>query len=390
MLFTYLYIDNFYNFSNTSIDFTLKRELKDSLIDGEYLEERPKFRFKRVCILSGANASGKTSLGHILLHIQHFILSPNIKLRKINHKERVGSIKVEFVFPQTNTIHYLEIRESSKEEDLPSITYASIPILQNSTAYATRKRLKLYIEKKGVANIKGEFFTNEDNPDELYTFKSIRSLVSNDLFFYYMFSHNVDKNKVTVDNLSTDILEKVLQTFDSSITSVDEIITKGVLDGYSIHFSNKDTILIGKNGEMPNTDRLSKGTFDSIQVAEFVAYIIGTSNAQKYRDICTTYFLDEKMAYSHSELEQSIVNLIIQKMGRYSQFFYTTHNYDILDLNLPVHSYLFLRKDGDKAEFVQPEDVFSKNDRSLLNYVRNDIFNTVPDISLIDSLLFED
>lgn len=390
MLFTYLYIDNFYNFSNTSIDFTLKRELKDSLIDGEYLEERPKFRFKRVCILSGANASGKTSLGHILLHIQHFILSPNIKLRKINHKEKVGSIKVEFVFPQTNTIHYLEIRESSKEEDLPSITYASIPILQNSTAYATRKRLKLYIEKKGAANIKGEFFTNEDNPDELYTFKSIRSLVSNDLFFYYMFSHNVDKNKVTVDNLSTDILEKVLQTFDSSITSVDEIITKGVLDGYSIHFSNKDTILIGKNGEMPNTDRLSKGTFDSIQVAEFVAYIIGTSNAQKYRDICTTYFLDEKMAYSHSELEQSIVNLIIQKMGRYSQFFYTTHNYDILDLNLPVHSYLFLRKDGDKAEFVQPEDVFSKNDRSLLNYVRNDIFNTVPDISLIDSLLFED
>ncbi|MCC3344559.1 ATP-binding protein [Psychrobacter sanguinis] len=390
MLFTYLYIDNFYNFSKTSIDFTLKRELKDSLIDGEYLEERPKFRFKRVCILSGANASGKTSLGHILLHIQHFILSPNIKLRKINHKEKVGSIKVEFVFPQTNTIHYLEIRESSKEEDLPSITYASIPILQNSTAYATRKRLKLYIEKKGAANIKGEFFTNEDNPDELYTFKSIRSLVSNDLFFYYMFSHNVDKNKVTVDNLSTDILEKVLQTFDSSITSVDEIITKGVLDGYSIHFSNKDTILIGKNGEMPNTDRLSKGTFDSIQVAEFVAYIIGTSNAQKYRDICTTYFLDEKMAYSHSELEQSIVNLIIQKMGRYSQFFYTTHNYDILDLNLPVHSYLFLRKDGDKAEFVQPEDVFSKNDRSLLNYVRNDIFNTVPDISLIDSLLFED
>lgn len=390
MLFTYLYIDNFYNFSKTSIDFTLKRELKDSLIDGEYLEERPKFRFKRVCILSGANASGKTSLGHILLHIQHFILSPNIKLRKINHKERVGIIKVEFVFPQTNTIHYLEIRESSKEEDLPSITYASIPILQNSTAYATRKRLKLYIEKKGVANIKGEFFTNEDNPDELYTFKSIRSLVSNDLFFYYMFSHNVDKNKVTVDNLSTDILEKVLQTFDSSITSVDEIITKGVLDGYSIHFSNKDTILIGKNGEMPNTDRLSKGTFDSIQVAEFIAYIIGTSNAQKYRDICTTYFLDEKMAYSHSELEQSIVNLIIQKMGRYSQFFYTTHNYDILDLNLPVHSYLFLRKDGDKAEFVQPEDVFSKNDRSLLNYVRNDIFNTVPDISLIDSLLFED
>ena len=96
------------------------------------------------------------------------------------------------------------------------------------------------------------------------------------------------------------------------------------------------------------------------------------------------------MAYSHSELEQAIVNLIIQKMGRYSQFFYTTHNYDILDMNLPVHSYLFLKKNEDRAEFVQPEHQFSKNDRSLLNYVKNDIFDTVPDVSLLDGLLFEE
>ena len=49
MIFTHLYIDNFYNFHDTAIDFTLKRELKDSIIEGEYLEDCPKFRFKRVC-----------------------------------------------------------------------------------------------------------------------------------------------------------------------------------------------------------------------------------------------------------------------------------------------------------------------------------------------------
>ncbi|MCT8788779.1 hypothetical protein KZ478_09365, partial [Glaesserella parasuis] len=77
MLFTYLFIDNIYNFSNAVIDFTLKRKILHSAIDGEFLDERPNFRFKRVCILSGANASGKTSLGKIMRYIQHFILFPN-------------------------------------------------------------------------------------------------------------------------------------------------------------------------------------------------------------------------------------------------------------------------------------------------------------------------
>ncbi len=200
-----------------------------------------------------------------------------------------------------------------------------------------------------------------------------------------------NKNRVSIDYLNIDTLQKVLQTFDSSIKSVNELRTKtDELEGYSIHFSNKDTLLIGKNGELPNTERLSKGTFDSIHVAEFIAYVIDINKIQDKLQTCATYFLDEKMAYSHSEVEQAIVNLIIQKMGRYSQFFYTTHNYDILDMNLPVHAYLFLTKEGDKAQFVQPEDSFRKNDRSLLSYIKNDVFNTIPDISLLDELLFED
>ncbi len=148
MIFTHLYIDNFYNFHDTKIDFTLKREIKNNIIEGEYLADRPKFRFKRVCILAGANATGKTSLGHILLHIQHFILHPNNYLDKINDKNKVAILKVEFVFPQTNTIHSLEIRQYHSKADYPTIIYAEVPILKNNTAISARKRLYEFIEKQ--------------------------------------------------------------------------------------------------------------------------------------------------------------------------------------------------------------------------------------------------
>ncbi len=395
MIFTHLYIDNFYNFHDTEVDFTLKREVKDSVIEGEYLEERPKFRFKRVCILTGANATGKTSFGHILRHIQHFILYPNSTLDKINDKNKLATMKVEFVFPQTNTIHFLEIRQTTSNVDYPAIVYAQIPILKNNTAFSARTRLQEFVKKQGNSHIKDSvFYTNLEDTTQSYSFRDIRNLVAHNLFFYYLFSNNFARNEVNIDNLDISVLQKVLQTFDTSIKSVDELKLANEREGYIIRFNNEETLLLDKHGTLADPERLSKGTFDSIQVAEFIAYIIDLAQ-HKNQPIngmtrCATFYLDEKMAYSHSEIEQTIVNLIIQKTQRYSQFFYTTHNYDILDMNLPVHSYLFLTKDGDKAEFVQPENIFKKNDRSLLSYVKNDIFNTVPDISLLDELLFEE
>lgn len=119
-------------------------------------------------------------------------------------------------------------------------------------------------------------------------------------------------------------------------------------------------------------------------VAEFVSHLLSD---YEHSDIPDTYFLDEKMAFAHSELEQAIVNLIIEKLQPNSQFFYTTHNYDILEMNLPIHSYVFLKKDNEYSQFVQPEILFKKNDSKLLNYVKNDVFSTLPDTTAIDELL---
>lgn len=42
------------------------------------------------------------------------------------------------------------------------------------------------------------------------------------------------------------------------------------------------------------------------------------------------YVLDENMANVQSEIEKSMINLIIEKMEDSSQFFCNTHNYEVL------------------------------------------------------------
>jgi hypothetical protein len=70
------------------------------------------------------------------------------------------------------------------------------------------------------------------------------------------------------------------------------------------------------------------------------------------------------MAYSHSELEISMLNLMIEKLGENSQLFYTSHNYDVLEMNLPSHSYVFMKKD-EFVEVMHPEKLgYTKNDRN--------------------------
>ncbi|MEH5125131.1 hypothetical protein PO452_23920 [Escherichia coli] len=93
------------------------------------------------------------------------------------------------------------------------------------------------------------------------------------------------------------------------------------------------------------------------------------------------------MAYTHSELERMIVALIISNLKENTQFFYTTHNMDIFELDLPVHSFIFIKKTKDYSEFVEANSVVKKNDRSMRNAVERDVFGVLPDTSLVSELL---
>lgn len=67
MIIMDLKVDNMYGFKNFYMNMSYPKRIVDSTIDGEFLEERPNFRYKKLNIIMGTNATGKTSLGKVLI-----------------------------------------------------------------------------------------------------------------------------------------------------------------------------------------------------------------------------------------------------------------------------------------------------------------------------------
>ena len=393
MIFTKLAINNLYSFDNFEIDLTYKRKLADSAIEDEFLVGYPKFNFKRICILAGANASGKTSFGKILCGVQNILvrklLSPRLN-NSVTDKSRKCEIIVEFVTTNDYRFHKCYISFSSEEKGIENIKYASIKLWKNDSVAVARERLeKLYNnEKKYKDSVVIDTLSKEKvRSEELEKFFKLQI---GDTGWYYLFSENTEnsetKNLIDIKSVNKKILFAILNTFDKSIVSVMESMSgekkkEKEFNGFQVKFNNADTIFINKNGVVDLPNRLSKGTHEAIYVANFIASISSNHNRG------FTYYLDERMAYSHSSTEQVILNVILNILSRKSQFFYTTHNCEILDMNLPVHSYVFFRKNKEGfTEVILPERSFSKNDRSLLNAMQNDIFNVLPDASSLEDL----
>lgn len=380
MIITRLKIDNLYGFQDFELDLTYPRKQPQSFVDYEYLEDVPSFKFKRVCILMGTNASGKTSLGKVICGIQllinkYFWLLPSQLFDAICDKAKPAKITLEFVLPDLNILQYIYVEFTGKE--IISKKVVQITLNPDDTNLTAQKRLEK--QKNNVSE-------SENNLNESF----------NPFYFYYVFAENHSNDFGLGATLNTDNLNKllpILQTFDPSISEIGAIETKKgdgeiIFEGYTVFFENGDSVKVTDNGEtftQKGKNRFSKGTYDVLSVADFILQILKNTNTNK----SMTYFLDEKLASSHSELEMTILNLIIQKLNKYSQFFYTTHNYDVLDLNLPAHSFVFLHKENGYCQAEQPEKLgFSKNDRKLKGYVRNNYFRTVPSTHLLDELMW--
>lgn len=379
MIFLNLKINNIYMFKDTFIDFTYPKKITDSTIEAEFLTNFPNIKYKKVCILIGANASGKTTLGRVMCAINNYLLGVPLEHVKevIHDKTKNASIDVTYITPNTGTIHALKIEfdqsgllfESYKKNSLRASKSLNKTLkdLENSSFHFLFERNKenYGIKNPGftsVARLKGIVLDSEETSYWNYLYSDFKTS-----------SNNFEHNNIL-------LLEAILKSFDTSINKVSPIPKSK--SSYIIEFKNSDTVTID-NGNILNDKRLSRGTLESIEVAGFIHQIIHEKNASG------TYFLDEKMAYSHSEIEVAMLNLMIERLNNQSQLFYTTHNYDILEMNLPSHCYIFMKKE----EFIQvshPEKLgYTKNDRSLLGYVKNNVFNTLPDTSNIDELLWE-
>lgn len=373
MIFLQLKIDNFYMFKGTFIDFTYPKKIKNSTIEGEYLTEFPNIKYKKVCIFMGANASGKTSLGRVMCMVNNYLNGESLNgvAKKICNKDKNALFDVVYIMPETKQIHRLIV-----EFNQDGLTFEKYQACKLKKTHSLEKTLE-------DVNTVEPVFTYDKNNNKGVENPGFRSAAH--MFGYeleetsswnYCFSE-FNNSTTQSTNLKIDLLKKILQSFDSSITGVEEITALGT-GSYVVKFVNGDKVVVD-NGKIITHERFSRGTLESIEVAGFINFL-QTSNKG-------VFFLDEKMAYSHSEIEISMLNLMINSLKENSQLFYTSHNHDVLEMNLPTHSYVFMQK-NEFVEISHPEKMgFTKNDRSLLSYVKNDVFSTMPDTSKIEELL---
>lgn len=385
MIFLKVTIDNFYMFKDTTLDLTYKKKLPSSTIEHEYLEGVKSFNYKRVCIISGANASGKTALSKMMCNINNFLIGrdlgqDSIQLsEKICNKDKSAKFYVEFITPDDLYFHQIEVVFDSK--GIVKESYFGVKILENDSYGSARKKLnKLVLKQNGfIFNRNDDKFNYgliEPGYKSVSYTKGKLKIIPN---WSYLISENTKNiNQVNMElHLSTALMFDILHTFDSSIVQV-QSINESNKQSYIVKFKNKDEAFI-VDGEIENPQRLSRGTVEALELVGFIQRILESTSG--------TFFLDEKLAYSHSEIEQVIITLLISRLGKGAQFFYTTHNYDILDLNLPSHSYVFLKK-VKFTEIIHPEKIgHNQNDRKLLNYVKNDVFGTLPDTNKLFGLM---
>ena len=68
-----------------------------------------------------------------------------------------------------------------------------------------------------------------------------------------------------------------------------------------------------------------------------------------------------------------------------TQLFFTTHNMEVLDMDLPVHCFIFLKK-REKIEVVYASKYFNNEDNFSEEIIKNDIFNVAHYLDLIYEL----
>lgn len=392
MIITDVKINNLYCFDDFYVDFSYPRKVNSSTIDYEFLEERPNFNIKRFCVIMGSNSSGKTSFGKVLCGIENFIVKKEITdlLKKgICDKTKNASFEVKFVTPYDLKFHslYLEFNSDSVFP-IKELTYKAVHILQNDSILSCKKRINAISQD---TRSKKAIYISSVKYSILNAYDCFCKLKFKAEDWNFKLGNN-NKEPELCDKVfypSRDLIEKILKSYDPSVNNVATFTasTKGTVEEYSVKFENGDSVRLNKNGEvLPEyLARLSKGTSDALHFISFIAHIL-----EQDSESCT-YYLDDLLSSNSSEIEIDLINLMLSKLKNNSQLFYTTHNNEVLNLNIPSHSFLFLSKKGNYVEAYQPEKMsFNKNDRTLFSYVKNNMFGTVPDTDRILEILLNE
>lgn len=359
-------IDNFFAFKNFHMNMSYPKKIVDSALEYEYLFERPNFRYKKVNILMGANATGKTSIGKMLMLIFNFIDKKHFErlTEKICIEENDASFTVDFVV-QKYKLYRVDVRIASKLEEKYKVSDISLDIRSvNITKKDSYESCSKKIEAMPV-NKKNSYI------EELEEIEGLSWL------FEYPSDYQL-RDKVHIAKKSiryVRILEYTLRALDPAIIKVEKITE--VEDTYVIRMANRSVVM--QEGKIIDNNILSSGTKAGLEIAAILDSIL--EGGHKF------YYCDEKFSYAHSDIEKAFLAVMIQCLKVDDQLFFTTHNTDILDMPLPKHSFTFLKKDSNDntqpIKCVNASEFLKRNTDSLRCAVDNDLFSVAPGVELI-------
>lgn len=357
-------LDNFYAFKNFHMSMTYPKKIVDSSIAEEHLAGYPNFRYKKVNIIMGSNATGKTTFGRMLMIIFNFMDKKNYELLAdvVNDPGREASFSVDMVVKNDILYRVKCVITPSEQDDY------------------TPDHFKLEIRKRKIASndsyescvrkLEAAPYVPADNYME-----ELEKIDHLDWLFEYPEDTQRILRLPDKDEKFRAILENILKALDPSIVSV--AISTEVKRAYVIRLKDRDVVL--QDAERFTTSVLSSGTKAGVEVARIISSLL-----QGHVSFC---YCDEKFSYIHSDVEKAVLSLMIDLLRPNSQLFFTTHNLDILEMNLPKHAFTFLRKEPDQTECpivsIDASSLLKRNTDSLRNAVENDLFSCAPAVDLI-------
>lgn len=354
MIILNIKINNIYNFTNFEMNLSYPRKIENSTIENENLLGYPNFRYKKAVILMGANATGKTCLGRTIKNVCDFLNYGNLAsiTSMVNNPLLPATISLEIV----NNDNYLK-------EII--ITCVSDKIIVKINKAAISEKDSYEMAHKKLFNVYDGTYTKEVNDIIGYL---------NCQFAYPEIEKSLKTNSVNND-IFLKTLKCVIGTLDPTLKNV--IVSHDLKNSFIIKRGNSEIII--QDGKLLNRELLSSGTVEGIDVALFLAMM---ENKEK-----SFYYCDEHFSYIQSDIEKKIFQIMLGKLKDNEQLFFTTHNTDMLDLNLPKHTFALLRRnENNNTEVVFVSSLLKRNTDSVKCAVENDAFNSMPNLSLLDTL----
>ena len=358
MIILNIKLKHVYGFDDFQMNFTYPRKLSVSLIGEEALAGRERFRYKKAIILMGTNATGKTSLGRALLKIFSSVKEANEAfLRDLYSGDQPAEFLVDFV-NEGHTLHRL--KGSVKGEDV-NLHYYSAEIGEKDSYEMAVEKLT-----DRTADLNGNI-------------KELKKQVG---VLEYRFAYPEIETSLRVSDVKKDALLKTLRavigTLDPTLTDIS--IAKDLKDSFIIRRRSKEIII--QEGKLLNRELMSSGTAEGIDIAVFLASMLSNRNC--------FYYCDEHFSYIQSDIEKRIFGLMVERLGANEQLIFTTHNTDMLNLNLPKHTFAFMRKEIDDTDYKVTvsfaSDYLKRHTDSVKCAMENDVFGSLPDDSLLDDL----